>query len=164
MKYLLIICCATEEEIYSYIYSINVQLKGTQRYLARGRTSYPIFLFYYLFIIFLFFDVTPNDTRPSATITNRQLWNSSLEESASCARARPRKMYRRSRKRSGEKITNASRYHLPGVNSFFSFSSILARRFPPGALAEVQRTTSDRARGLADRSLIERNEEAEVGR
>lgn len=87
MKYLLIICCATEEEIYSYIYPINVQLKGTQRYLARGRTSYPIFLFYYLFIIFLFFDVTPNDTRPSATITNRQLWNSSLEESASCARA-----------------------------------------------------------------------------
>lgn len=96
---------------------------------------FPFFcflLFSFFFFFFFFFCLfcalrraAERDTRPSAATPRRQLWRNSVRSEELALRARKR--YRAlplpptppPPKRSGEKITNASRYHLPGVNSFF---------------------------------------------
>lgn len=97
MKYLLIICCVTEEEIFLYIYPINIQLKRTRRYFARGRASYSIFFpsfstSFPLFFSFFYFALR----RAAERDTRLQRHNSApavvaefrLEELASRARKR----------------------------------------------------------------------------
>lgn len=133
---------AQRRKKYSYIYPISIKLERVRGVTSPAgelppQYSFPLLLFpsFFLFLFFSFFFLLilcssacrraryAPKCRDSA---RRQLWRNSVRSEELALRARKR--YRAlpspppsptPPKRSGEKITNASRYHLPGVNSFF---------------------------------------------
>lgn len=178
---------AQRRKKYSYIYPISIKLERVRGVTSPAgelppQYSFPLLLFpsFFLFLFLFFFLLILCSSAcrraryaPKCRETpRRQLWRNSVRSEELALRARKR--YRAPSplppplppKAIGRKNYERVALSSTGGELFFFPPAPPPPPPPPPspvgprrALAGVQRTTSDRARGLADRSLIERNEE-----